>query len=418
MKCDGGSHPDESSCCSLTETCDALRLTLEGYSRGQQEKLQHVSDLFSLAEIMGCQRKWMFGWMIVTFTQERSAGLSCSFSSNTLSHTHRKPCEWTCHRCSSVKTSRVWVPPTSWRLAAVSKAACLSAVCLSEFNTGLILSFLYVHECVSVLMPAHTLLHLTLSSVSPHVASCVNVFSVNPNVSPRVVFLTFCVTLWSWRCLGALLEERVQRWRGDDVTAFTRQRAGSEAQHQRDKEPSPWLAHWRLPGARQVHSHILQRKWTVHTQYTHTHTHTHTQRYTDIQRDMNQGRAQALKIDKHLNFIDCVPSSAPLRMSRHVKSPPQEQQELRARVCSAEHFWWWTDFCHVTHVSETKPTRVKAGNSPVFSHSDLSEQCHLCLHTCSRCFLWFGPQLSGRTLHVGNSPRGRWHLTHQAKIRT
>lgn len=120
MKCDGGSHPDESSCCSLTETCDALRLTLEGYSRGQQEKLQHVSDLFSLAEIMGCQRKWMFGWMIVTFTQERSAGLSCSFSSNTLSHTHRKPCEWTCHRCSSVKTSRVWVPPTSWRLAAVS----------------------------------------------------------------------------------------------------------------------------------------------------------------------------------------------------------------------------------------------------------------------------------------------------------
>lgn len=66
---------------------------LEGYSRGQEEKLPHISDCFSLSEIMGCQRKWMFGWMTVTFTQERSAGLSRSFSSNTLSHTRRTPCD-------------------------------------------------------------------------------------------------------------------------------------------------------------------------------------------------------------------------------------------------------------------------------------------------------------------------------------
>lgn len=64
-----------------------------GIQQEKEEKLPHISDCFSLSEIMGCQRKWMFGWMTVTFTQERSAGLSRSFSSNTLSHTRRTPCD-------------------------------------------------------------------------------------------------------------------------------------------------------------------------------------------------------------------------------------------------------------------------------------------------------------------------------------
>lgn len=102
---------------------------------------------------------------------------------------------------------------------------------------------------------------------------------------------------------------RVQPWRDSSCHPFHQTVGQIEGKkNPRDKEVSPWLAHRRLPGARQVHSHVPKRKKerTVNTRLTHEGIHWWPSRSSDTQRDTCQGWSQTFNIDKYLAFIDCI----------------------------------------------------------------------------------------------------------------
>lgn len=196
--------------------------------------------------------------MIVTCIQEKSAELSHSFP----------PCstKWVNMPQMLTRSKQAWVsvPRMFWMVPAVSQR--------STFNISS--NFAPCPVCICVLLFAHTLTH-----TYPRLLALHHVWmSADTNVHPCLMCVRPSVwLLWSLRCLWALLEECVQQQRRGEWQLMSPVSPDSEAKNKKTRRQggSPWLAHWRLPGAWQVHSHVLEGKkkrkrekgtYKIHTQ--------------------------------------------------------------------------------------------------------------------------------------------------------
>lgn len=103
---------------------------------------------------------------------------------------------------------------------------------------------------------AHGLTHIPVS-VSPCIWSCVNVTSLGlmcTHVLCASVILDVFVNSSGGNVRPRRGQQQLMSLLSSDIWTDCRQKL------LRDQEVSPWLIHWRLPGAWQVHSHVLKRK--------------------------------------------------------------------------------------------------------------------------------------------------------------